>query len=150
MGMFDHYQPRAPVACPSCGAALEGFQGKDGPNLLLVWREGLPAPLNSDVDEEWLLTPEHLEEIRLPERFEYYTACDRCQHWAELTGFCIDGVWTESALGNHLSSGATIPALSVARDWRQCTGCTEAWEHPDSSIRAGCPYCHALTRLEPA
>ncbi|NUP05747.1 MAG: hypothetical protein HOW73_06770 [Polyangiaceae bacterium] len=149
MGMFDHYEPHPPLACPNCGTVLAGFQGKDGENALVVWRQGAAAPTDHPVDAEWRLAPEVLERLRLPERFEFYTTCERCQCWAVFTGFCTKGLWTESVLGNHLRSGETIPARSVAQNWRQCSRCIEAWQHPDSIVRAGCPHCHALTRLEP-
>lgn len=149
MGLFDEYEPNPPVACPTCGGALEGFQGKDAECALLVWRQGVAAPVAQSGDEGWNLAAAALSTLRLPERFELYSACERCGHLVFFTGFCSEGIWTETVLGSHLSVGPTIPAHSVAPNWRQCTRCTEAWEHSDATIRAGCPSCHALTRLEP-
>lgn len=149
MGMFDYFQPDPALSCPNCGGLLDGFQGMDGPSDSLVWRQGVPAPIDHSVDDHWQLPASELAALRLPERFELYATCERCRSSVDFTGFCTDGVWSESILGLHLERETTIPARSVAPDWRQCTRCAEAWEHPDAIIRAGCPYCHALTRLEP-
>jgi hypothetical protein len=150
MGMFDWFKPDPPIQCPQCSRPVEGFQGKDGPCNLLVWTQGLPSPVDDpDTDDDWRSSPEYLAELRLPAVFEFYGSCDPCKQWLDFTGFCQNGVWTETVSGRHLSSGPTIPATSVAQDWRQCARCADAWQCSDSIIRAGCPFCGALTRLTP-
>lgn len=146
--MYDEFEPDPEVTCAECREVLYGFQGKDGPRLLLRWRQGVPTAEVPAHCADWL-DVDRIATLRLPERFVFYTSCEACGADATLTGFSKDSVWVESVTGDHLSSGPVIPARSVHQDWRQCTGCAEAWEHPDASIRAGCPSCHALTRLEP-
>lgn len=152
--MFFHgnvrlFEPAAALKCPACCASLDGFQGKDGPCGLFAWRQGAAAPLGQHVDEECALPLGERARARLPGRFEFYSSCMNCGRFSTFTGFCSEGVWRESILGSHLTNGATIPAVSVGKNWHQCSQCTEAWEQDDSVIRAGCPRCNALTRLEP-
>jgi len=46
MGMYDSYEPRQTLNCPNCGAVLDKWwQGKDGPNELLLWKEGDGTPV---------------------------------------------------------------------------------------------------------
>ena len=52
MGMFDYYEPDPALACPVCRAPLAGWQGKDGPCALLVWRQGVASPVDQAVPEE--------------------------------------------------------------------------------------------------
>ncbi len=76
MGMFDEYIPYPPLNCPACGAKLEGWQGQDGPNALMIWRQGIDGPIDQAIDDEDVkLEPERLAAYRLPEQFSIYTTC---------------------------------------------------------------------------
>jgi hypothetical protein len=98
MGMFDYYVPRPSLTCPRCQAPLADFQGKDGPCGLFVWLQGIAAPSDQSVDEEWKLLPEKRGALRLPERFEIYTECSGCKLWVSAIGTCEDGVWARAAV----------------------------------------------------
>jgi hypothetical protein len=50
MGMFDTYRPIRLLRCPICATQLRDWQGKDGPNCLLLWEEGRARPVFSDDD----------------------------------------------------------------------------------------------------
>ncbi len=75
MGMFDWYQPSASFNCPSCGRPLSDWQGKDGPNALLVWREGAAAPVDQRVDDDVQGLASTIAALRLPAEFIIYTTC---------------------------------------------------------------------------
>ncbi len=99
MGMFDHYIPDPPIPCPACGKVLEGWQGKDGPNALMVWRQGRAAPVDQDIeDEEVRLLDEQLARFRLPDSFVIYDMCDCRREWVEAVGTTTDQVWTRTEL----------------------------------------------------
>ncbi len=99
MGMFDHYIPDPPLRCPVCGSALDGWQGKDGPNALMVWRQGVAAPIDQAIeDEDVRLEPHQLAKFRLPQTFEIYEWC--CGGHFALEAVCrtSDGIWSSTEL----------------------------------------------------
>jgi hypothetical protein len=98
MGMFDHYEPDPPLACSVCGAPLTGWQGKGGPCALLVWRQGVAAPVDQVVPEEIRGVRSVIESLRLPREFEIYTAC--CGKTFSVVARCgaPDGVWATAVL----------------------------------------------------
>jgi len=98
MGMFDAYEPDPPLACPVCGRTLAGWQGKDGPNALFVWRQGRPEPVDQRASEDCRLAPEARARFRLPERFEIETVC--CGGRFPVTATCRapQGSWSETTL----------------------------------------------------
>lgn len=74
--MFDEYVPVPPLHCPVCGSLLDGWQGKEGPNGLMVWRQGVAAPIAQSFDnDEVELSPEQLAKFRLPKQFTINTYC---------------------------------------------------------------------------
>jgi hypothetical protein len=78
MGMFDEYVPDPPLRCPKCGTLMGGWQGKDGPCDLLVWRQGHTAPVDHAVDPQWRLPEDVRSTRRLPRQFLIYHG-DRCR-----------------------------------------------------------------------
>jgi hypothetical protein len=102
MGMFDEYIPDPPLPCPACGKTLADWQGEDGPNLLLVWKQGERFPIDCRLADEmyhqgkasFLRSGRHV----LPERFEFHTDVCDCNHLVYGVGRCVDGVWTEAEL----------------------------------------------------
>ena len=89
--MFDWYKPVPNLDCPNCADLLEGWQGKDGENLLFTWQQNEIAPIGHFVDEpvHWSV----LEASRLPEFFDIYTRCEACDTEVTAYCFCVDGVW---------------------------------------------------------
>ncbi|MBK8257874.1 MAG: hypothetical protein IPK82_35050 [Polyangiaceae bacterium] len=148
MGMFDWYEPQPTLMCRKCGAPLGRWQGKDGACALWVWRQGVVAPIDQEVDEECQAWLEVRTAERLPERFEIYTTCDHCDQWVDATGFCERGVWVTTARGRHGES-VPIAATRIDKQFRQCARCTHVWEEAENpTVRlAGCPSCGALTNL---
>ena len=95
MGMFDHYEPVPPLEFQ--GEELSGWQGKDGPNNLLVWRQHCPSPLGRQVDEQWQLSPEELSKLRLSDgELKIYTDLPSNGRWFDATILVRDGVWVET------------------------------------------------------
>jgi hypothetical protein len=88
MGLFDTYVPDPPLTCPMCRRILEGWQGKDGPCLLLCWRQGVQQPDKTAVDVD-------LDSVALPSEFLLYSSdCTCFEHGVEAVGRCAsDGVW---------------------------------------------------------
>jgi hypothetical protein len=97
MGMFDWYEPVPPLSCPACGRALDGWQGKDGPNALFVWKQRHPNPVGQLVDEECKLDETQRAAYRLPDEFGFYTQCV-CDRWIQAEGHCKNGVWSDTRL----------------------------------------------------
>lgn len=146
MGMYDTFQPRPALKCRNCHGPLDGWQGKDGPCLLLDWTQGVPAPTGEGGDFPPIALAERTK-LRLPRRFAIYTNCAGCQHnTIYVTGFCVDSAWKFCVFGLHLDANA-IPAAPVDGRWRQCSRCTEAWEDDPGVDLSGCPSCGALTTL---
>lgn len=86
MSMYDDYKPISDIPCPSCGKELLGWQGKDGPCDLLVYRQGEPMPTqgieNRPVDP-------------LEDGFTMYAYCGffGCGSLIEATGVVMNGRW---------------------------------------------------------
>jgi hypothetical protein len=148
MGMFDSFVPDPPLLCRHCGAALSGFQGKDGPCWLFVWREGRPAPVGQEGDEQRLASAIAREAARLPATFCIYASCSRCHDPHVFTCRTIDGVWRETIFGEHAPEARPVAARDMSAGMRQCSGCAECWEWEPTRLLAGCPSCGALTRLQ--
>lgn len=145
MGLYDHYEPVPAFQCLGCGARLDDFQGKDGPCALFRWQQGQMHPVGFAGDPP---PPPGLADCRLPEVFVLYTSCD-CGRWVELTGFCTDGTWSSTALGDAFDAGPAVAAREVSDGWRQCSRCAEAWACPERIGLCVCPSCRALTQLGP-
>jgi hypothetical protein len=93
MGMFDWYEPTGAWTCLECGDSLTGFQGKDGPNALLVWREGVSRmAVEQRIDEPFDVLDHY---GCLPHRFTFYAYCPN-DHFQEFVGECVDGLWSRS------------------------------------------------------
>ena len=97
MAMFDNYRPDPPLACPRCGKPLEGWQGKEGPCALLVWKQGNAEPVAQLVDDDARGDWTRLRQERLPESFTIY-AWDAEGHQVEAKGHAPEGVWTTTTL----------------------------------------------------
>ena len=91
MGMFDWYEPDPPITCISCDAVPAEWQGKEGPNALLVWRQGRRHPVLQRADDG--LARADLMTFVLPERFRFSTTCEN-GHELLFEGRTTDGVWT--------------------------------------------------------
>jgi len=148
--MYDQYVANPPLPCRHCGAPLSELQGKDGPRLLLVWREGTAAPIDEMRDLQWRLAAEQRVQFRLPPLFHFYGSCERCSNWTEFTGCCVDGFWADSILGCFESLERPAPARDLGAGMRQCTKCAHPWEWQPARTLCECPECHALTRLLPS
>jgi hypothetical protein len=89
--MFDWYEPQPAIPCRRCGRPLE-WQGKEGPNLLLRWRQGSRAPVGQDCDDQWAVQLELVEP--LPTRFEIHAYC--CGEGVEGVGHASEGTWSHT------------------------------------------------------
>ena len=99
MGMFDHYEPDPAVVCPYCGTELGDWQGKDGPCLLLVWRQGLAAPLGQAMDEESQLPNSGLQQFRLPVEFWFRFGDAKCRFCpVHVVGHTQNQIWATTTV----------------------------------------------------
>ena len=96
MGMLDSYLPDPPLNCPVCGAALSDWQGKDGDCGILVWRQGLAAPIEQAVPDEVRIADAERLALRLPPTFGIYSDHCGCPFPVDAIGTCTDGVWVRS------------------------------------------------------
>lgn len=104
MGMFDYYIPDPPLHCPVCNSALEGWQGKDGPCMLLIWQQESKIPVAHKLPEENIDNNKvFLESFVLPSHFEIYTDDCKCERLINAYGFCEDEVWCRSEIVTHLN-----------------------------------------------
>lgn len=93
LSMFDWYEPDPPIKCISCDAIPAEWQGREGPNALLVWRQGHRHPIRQRADDEALAGAELLAFV-LPEQFHFYTTCEN-GHQLLFGGRTTGGVWTD-------------------------------------------------------
>jgi hypothetical protein len=99
MGMFDYYVPDPPILCPKCGKPLQGWQGANHLNpALLVWKQGVAAPIDQRVDEECRGLPEVIRASRLPNG-EIWICGGECQCGfvavGDFRGQVENSVWIE-------------------------------------------------------
>lgn len=113
MGMFDEYIPDPPLDCPACGGVLDGWQGKDGPNALMVWQQGIAGPIDQAIeDEDIRLLPEQLATFRLPQEFLIYTQCCHEHFFIEAECHTADEIWMRTELD---TAETTIQAKNERR-----------------------------------
>jgi hypothetical protein len=74
---------------------LSGWQGKDGPSALFVWRQGVPAPIEQQAGNLSVSESRRAEE-RLPRRFRMHAYCDSCEYLVEALGQCRNHVWVST------------------------------------------------------
>jgi hypothetical protein len=98
MGLFDTYEPDPPLQCPVCRADLAGWQGKDGPNALFVWRQNRRHPIDQDVPEESRLDRAAMTRFDLPSEFEIYTNCCGGRFFVAALCHTVDGMWSSTTL----------------------------------------------------
>jgi hypothetical protein len=98
MAMFDYYRPAGEKRCPSCQRVLREWQGKDGPNGMFVWAEGLGAPVDHLVDEECQASIAERQRLVLPPKFIIYSY--DCPDHKPVEAVCraIDGVWSSTEM----------------------------------------------------
>jgi len=96
MGMFDWYLPERPLRSPqNPSVEFTELQGKDGPNGLFVWKEGIQAPIDQRVDQECAIEEEARRRKKLPDTFEIYDF-DEDGVCHVFLGICENGVWTRT------------------------------------------------------
>jgi hypothetical protein len=98
VSMLDYYQPQPSLGCPACAAPLSGWQGKDGPCGLFVWRQGASAPIDQVVSDDARLEPAALASVRLPASFLIYAPCCSRDYMVEARGEAPGGVWASTEL----------------------------------------------------
>jgi hypothetical protein len=98
MSLFDSYRPATQQRCPVCLRLVHKWQGKDGPNGLFVWREGLLSPVEQNAAKEACLDQSTRERLRLPARFVIYSY--DCPDHQPIEADCRapEGVWTETII----------------------------------------------------
>jgi hypothetical protein len=109
VSMFDNYRPARQLQCPVCGQPLRAWQGKDGPNGLFVWVEGVPAPTEQEVDTELQIPELERQMQRLPALFSIYS--DDCPDHQPIEAVCraIGGVWASTVVQSFHSERTCEP-----------------------------------------
>jgi hypothetical protein len=95
--MYDEYVPDPPLTCPVDGATLDqGFQGKDGPSVLAVYRQG--QHIVGDYGTHGYTGPSaDAEDFPDDGVFQFYGSHGgKHGHWVDCEGTLVDGVWTSS------------------------------------------------------
>lgn len=98
MGMFDVYEPVPELTCPSCAAPLREWQGKEGPRLCLVFRQGVLGELGTALDGWPEYRKAHGDPERLPAGFRIYSF--DCRRHRPINARCTseDGTWTRTEI----------------------------------------------------
>lgn len=98
MSMFDFYEPVPPLVCPVCSQPLTTWQGKQGPRISLIWRQGHADAVGDALDEDPIYRDLPGSELRLPPEFRI-DSCDCLRHYPiHATCKCVNGVWTRTTL----------------------------------------------------
>lgn len=97
MGLMDWFVPDPPIACASCGKTVKVWQGKEGPQMMAVWKQGSAHPVEQRVDEEIRWSKTELERFSLPERFHITGHCEE-DHVTHVACECSDGIWIRSSV----------------------------------------------------
>lgn len=98
MSMFDTYEPLPELTCPCCSASLRDWQGKDGPRLCLVFRQGVPGAVGTALDGWPEYRKLHGDRERLPAAFRIYSY--DCPRHRPIYARCAseDGTWTRTEI----------------------------------------------------
>lgn len=98
MGTFDVYEPEPELTCPSCSIPLRDWQGREGPRLCLVFRQGEPDAVGTALDGPPVYRELHGDPVRLPPAFRIYSHdCPRHRPIYALCG-SEEGVWTRTEI----------------------------------------------------
>jgi len=98
MSMFDFYEPVPALGCPVCSQPLSIWQGKQGPRICLVWRQGHADPVGDALDGEPVYRHLPGSPLHLPPEFRIHSY-DCPRHYPiHATCECVDGVWTGTTL----------------------------------------------------
>lgn len=148
MGLFDYYEPDPSLECTQCGGRLSGWQGKDGHPALLVWHQGIAAPVDQRVDPDFRVSPETMATLRVSTEFWIYGGACGCGYRFDSSRFAVrctapDGVWRTVQIE---------PPPTCARDvgdgWLQCSECCEVWQSAEGRSIYLCHGCGRLTRIK--
>lgn len=145
MGFFDWFEPDPPVHCLKCkNGIVRGWQEKHSGHGLFLWRQGVAAPVDQLIDDEWKLPKEELSGMRLPQDQElsiYYGSCDSC---GALFPFHLDLAFTNDTWTGFHQSKRVRHAVEIEPGWLQCPECFDAHELPGEHVVNECPHCHLL------
>ena len=98
MSMFDFYEPVPALWCPVCSQPLTTWQGKQGPRICLVWRQGHADAVGDALDGEPIHRDLPGSPLRLAPEFRIHSYdCPR-HHPIHANCECVDGVWTRTTL----------------------------------------------------
>jgi hypothetical protein len=135
--MYDVYVPDPPIRCPRCDAELSGWQSKDGPCLLLWWRQGEARATGGS---DWRPSQETIGRAQIPPVFSLHGHCSSCGRWTDATGYAEDGVWVRTTL-EFTATAIAEPAFPDEPGRRRCGVCDNVWVCDPALIRAPCPGC---------
>jgi hypothetical protein len=98
MSMFDFYEPVPALRCPVCSQPLTTWQGKQGPRICLVWRQGHADAVGDALDGEPIYRDLPGSPLRLPPEFRIHSYdCPR-HHPIHANCECADGMWIRTTL----------------------------------------------------
>lgn len=98
MGMFDVYQPVPGLACPLCATRLRNWQGKEGPRLCLVFRQGVFDAIGTALDGWPVYRKSYGDPVRLPPEFHIYS--HDCRRHGRIRARCAseEGTWKRTEI----------------------------------------------------
>lgn len=91
--MVDVYQPVPGLDCPLCATRLRTWQGKEGPRLCLVFRQGLFDAIGTALDGWPVYRKLYGDPVRLPPVFHIYSY--DCRRHGRIRARCAsqEGTW---------------------------------------------------------
>ncbi len=96
MGMFDVYQPVPGLVCLLCARRLRNWQGKEGPRLCLVFRQGQFDAIGTVLDGWPVYRKLYGGPVRLPPVFHIHSY--DCRRHGRIRARCTsdEGTWTRT------------------------------------------------------
>ncbi len=121
----DGYQLAEPYPCAWCGATIDGgWVGFDGPNALLVWRQGVAEPVGRDpiVGDDATT----YRDSRLPPEFRISSHCPR-GHGVVLACQAPGGVWSSAT--EAAEQVRMLDTYAAALPWESWEALAPTWPH---------------------
>ncbi len=125
-GAWDHYELAEPYLCPWCGVEVTGpWKGFDGPQALLLWRQGVAAPAG----RLWPDAPVGIDrslfdDSRLPTTFHIASHCPD-GHAVALVGEAPDGAWT--TISSAVEQSRMLETYATQLPWTTWEALESEW-----------------------
>jgi hypothetical protein len=148
MSLRDYCIPDPPIECPRCDGILTGWETRNEGSFLFVWRQGIAAPIDHEVDSDFAVNPERLAELRLPHEFTIiFGECSRCGYHYRGDVHCTTDelkVWRTVEF-----APPPLEGIFIEPGWLQCPECCDVFELRSPKLLYTCSEKH-IVRYTPS